>query len=249
MIVGDQYPDSGRVNHALFNSGEAINAAKQIALEGDHAANPLGFWEGTETMSGVTNLKHPDKWAKVIFGALQRSTPACLDKVLVTMRNPAEQAASRSSTLDRWYADTRSAINWLISAELDYLIVDYGEMIKDPDSQLSRVSEFTGLNIDKHRVRQDLYRNKAPYANHQATELYLDILAGTYDPEKYPPRKVTPFPRPPRRDLDLSPEAKKRRSENMLVCKGCDVRSANMCSATGRRIRLAVDMECPEGKF
>jgi hypothetical protein len=258
-VLGDQFPSAGRANHALFDSGEAITAAKDIALEGEHSANPLGFWEGPHVFSGVIDLNYPDHWAKVIFGALERSTPSCIGKVVVAMRNPAEQNASQSvfnnrngTTLDLWYARTLSGMKWLKNAEIDYLVVDYNNMVRNPDEQLDRVSAYTGLEIRKHRVRQDLYRNKAPLPNHEASDLYLSLLNDTFKPENFPFRPVNstaPPPERPRARIDISPEAKRRRSERIFVCKACEFRQANVCSKLGRRILRAVETGCPEGLF
>ena len=156
MIYGEQfYPPEGRQGKS----------------------NPLGYWESDKVVSGITGPHNPDQWMKVIFYGLQRCGVENLGKIIVAMRNPAEQSLSMQQPIENWLHRTKAAIEWLNENKLEYLVVDYGDMLRNPELQLERISAYTGLDIRKHRVRRDLYRNRAPLPDHPATELYLDILS------------------------------------------------------------------------
>ena len=251
MIVGDKYPDAGKVNHALFNTGEAIDAAKAIALEGQHIANPFGFWESPmHVMGGVTDSRFLNHWVKVIFGGLQRSTPECLGKVIMTMRNPAESAASSNGSLDDWYIRTRGSLLWAQSVGLDYLVVDYKDMIDDPDGQLVRISEYTGLTINQHRVTPELYRNREKLANHIATDLYLAIIDGSFDIADFPAIvRGTRSRRPQGQKLKPNVISKMRGTERVMICQACEFRSADLCSKNDKRVLGQIQGRCPEDKW
>ena len=133
--------------------------------------NPYGFWECEYTVQGIKfNPRKPvpdkDKFCKIVSQGLAQSDPKYINKVIFMLRHPRTVAKSQEKLVRSGFNDegdpekdgvaqkvhearmfnrvTPAAAWWLLEFKVPYLIVEFDDLIEDPDTQLERVRLFLG---------------------------------------------------------------------------------------------------------
>jgi len=178
--------------------------------------NPEGFWETEVVTRGIRTEeeleKYKDKAIKIITSGLLRTVkPAIdeIDKIIFCLRNPREIIQSQTKLVSKvmvankndWkFAPEQMKTNFnryilsvgryiLQSKDLwnKTLVVDYGELIEDPDTQIKRISEFLEVPHNPESmsiIRKDLYRSiQSPKKDELAYDIYNSVKVKKFSEE------------------------------------------------------------------
>jgi hypothetical protein len=152
--------------------------------EGFEEMNPNGFWECRYSVRGIRwhqgiNVK-PTDVCKIVSQGLASSDPQYITKVIYMARHPRavaksqeklrrmqfisreeEQTTFKIHSPDMFLQVTAKAAQWLnYNSTVPVLLVNYDDLIEDPDKELSRVAQFIGEgDFTKHPVDKKLRRS------------------------------------------------------------------------------------------
>jgi len=151
--------------------------------------NPNGFWECNYSVDGfVYESSIPDfsKMAvKMVSSALAHTDPRMIGRVIYMIRHPyavaksherirrmphlmsaVDEAAMEIHTPEMFIRQTFMAAKWFIrNPSVPRLFVEFEKLVGDPEVQLERMRQFTGLNFDEHPVDSSLQRSADPKAH------------------------------------------------------------------------------------
>jgi len=145
--------------------------------------NPNGFFECRYSVGGVLwhlgieDICTPEKVCKVVSQGLIHTDPKWVDKIIYMIRHPKAVATSQEQLkrsnlpLDdlgvvhtpKMFVDTTyKAAVWLKKySNIPIIIIDFDDLISDPDNVLSNVQEFVGEgDFSSHPVDKTLRRSK-----------------------------------------------------------------------------------------
>jgi hypothetical protein len=144
--------------------------------------NPEGFFENRYTVKGITwHKKFPDltnKYCKIVSQGLATSDPQYIGKIIYMVRDPRQVAKSQERlgrehetperakihTPEMFVSVSAQASNWILAnkKEDDVLIVNYDNLVSDPEFECKRIEGFLGLKkkIDHTLVQPKLKRSE-----------------------------------------------------------------------------------------
>ncbi len=160
-------------------------------------------------------LEYKDKAIKLVTNGLSHTIKPVIDKidkVIFCLRNPREVAQSQKKLSSTIMVASTNEDDWTFSPEhmkadlMRYvttvgtyllrsvnktdlwdrtLVVDYGDLLKDAEPQIKRISEFLEVPYNpetQNLIRQDLYRSSpVPETNDLADDIYNAIKAQKFD--------------------------------------------------------------------
>lgn len=178
-------------------------------LEETKQMNPNGFWECPWTVRGIqytANTPEENKVCKIVSQGLAASNPAYIDKIVMMVRHPFSVANSQKDLVlpipvhsrnkdlgnispQMFINVTVAASNWISHHKPKLLLVEFEELIADPNAQLARVEEFVGdgdWTKAKQQIKPKLQRNKPQRPNDKeewddALHLYDLFKAGLFE--------------------------------------------------------------------
>ncbi|KUJ80071.1 sulfotransferase family protein [Ruegeria profundi] len=147
--------------------------------------NPLGYYE----FEPVKDLQKDSSWVpgmhgkalKIIYKLVYDLPHDVPYRILFMQRDLAEVVRSQEKMLEREGLDSgreqRQTIiqlfqsevinfrNWVATQQnIEMHVADYGNILKDPFEEVTKISEFLGADLDKHAMAQvvdpALYRNR-----------------------------------------------------------------------------------------
>lgn len=162
--------------------------------------NPNGFWECRYTVKGIQwHLNMPDltgKVCKIVSQGLFHSDPQYIGKIIYMIRHPRQVAKSQEKiqhiplsmkdgddditvhSPEMFIRVSYMASMWLLeNNDVPFLMVNFDDLINDPDQTLQKVHDFIGEgDFSKHPVEKKLKRsNPQNYESHLwecAEEIY-----------------------------------------------------------------------------
>jgi len=168
-IVGKQWPqdrESSDKHIAAF--GEYVqdkrNPGWRQQRADSKAMNPNGFYECPWTVKGIQYTPEPppaDHAVKIVSQGLAQSNPAYLDKLVFMVRHPWSVAKSQldlvtpipvharhrdlgGSDPEMYVRVTAMASSWIQKHQPDMLMVNFDELIGNPDDILAEIEAFVG---------------------------------------------------------------------------------------------------------
>lgn len=171
--------------------------------------NPCGFWECGWTVKGIQYTEptpDPDKVVKLVSQGLAQSNPAYVGKVIMMLRHPWSVAKSQQDLLlpmpihtrnkdlgtisaEMFLSVTVMASRWLHKHKPEMILVEFEELVTNPDAELQRVKNFLGKG-EWHKAREviqpKLKRNEPTRPNEDkewddALNVYWLFKEGKYE--------------------------------------------------------------------
>lgn len=187
-IIGKQWPQEREHENACVNAyAEHVktmrNPGWRKQLAETKAMNPNGFYECHWTVQGIQytpDSPPEDHAAKIVSQGLARSNPAYIDKIILMVRHPWAVAKSHcnlvtqvpihSRNKDLGGADpemyvrvTAMAAAWIQQHRPDLLLVNFDELIGNPDDILTGIEAFIGdgdWQTARKQIQPKLKRSK-----------------------------------------------------------------------------------------
>lgn len=201
MGIDPKYKD-GHIKECVEYAKDKQNPTWKKEQEQSKAMNPNGFWECPWTVRGVQWVQNPpekDKVCKIVSQGLANSNPQYIDKVVMMVRHPWSVVNSHknlkinfpfaSNTTNKDIGNTNpqmyinvtySVCKWILANDPKILLVNYEDLIYDPDKTVDRVKSFVGegdWDKAKSHINKKLQRNSPenPENADESWDLALDI--------------------------------------------------------------------------
>jgi hypothetical protein len=166
------------------------------------AMNPNGFWECPWTVRGIQWVQHApenNKVCKIVSQGLANSNPQYIDKVVMMSRHPWSVANSHKDlklnlpfshntrnkdignvSPNMYINVTYSVCKWILANDPDVMLVNYEDLICDPDTEINRLQDFVGggkWKAAKSKINKKLQRNtpQKPDGENDRWGLALDM--------------------------------------------------------------------------
>lgn len=157
--------------------------------------NPDGFFECRYTVKGAqwhADIEDTrDKFCKIISKGVAKSNPIYIQKMIVMARNPRAVAKSQERLIrdmippdnpdgyvvhspDIFIRDTIQLAKWMLINETPHIVVNYDNLVSDPDTTFGKVADFLDMPQDafaNHTVRESLRRSEPQPIEHHLWEV------------------------------------------------------------------------------
>jgi len=269
-IIGTKWPmDKKTQDEHINNCLEYIKIKQepdyQERLKETKKMNPNGFWECPWTTAGIQwapNTPIKNKVVKIVSQGLSKSNPKYVDKIIMMIRHPWAVANSQRDLIlplplkirskemsanspDMFIEVTAAVSSWIIKHNPDLLMVEFEELISNPDDVLKQVGDFVGegdWNRAKNQIRPNLKRSPAEKPDERPSWDHSVKIYELFKEKKY--KEVVDYYKSINKEKQVSFYCpRKGRPANNVICHLCKTDDSRREKLIGQAENRGIEWE------